>query len=90
VALETITALKQAFPRAHVICGLSNVSFGLPQRKLLNRTFLSLAAARGLDSAILDPTEPQMRRTLAAVAALLGEDEFCLGYLTMIREQEEK
>jgi cobalamin-dependent methionine synthase I len=90
VALETIWGLRQAFPKSHIICGLSNISFGLPNRRLLNRTFLSLAAARGLDSAILDPTDPQMRYTLAALATLLGEDDFCMNYLSFIREQEGK
>ncbi len=90
VALETIAGLRKAFPKAHIICGLSNISFGLPNRRLLNRTFLSLAASQGLDSAILDPTDPQMRSCLAALAALLGEDDFCMNYLTFIREQEEK
>ena len=90
VALETIWDLRQAFPNSHIICGLSNISFGLPNRRLLNRTFLSLAAARGLDSAILDPTDPQMRFTLAALTALLGQDDFCMNYLTFIREQEGK
>lgn len=88
VALETIEGLRQAFPKAHITCGLSNISFGLPNRRLLNRTFLSLAASRGLDSAILDPTDPLLRSALAALAALLGKDDFCMNYLTFIREQE--
>ena len=89
VALETIARLKLAFPQSHIICGLSNISFGLPKRRLLNRTFLSMAVARGLDSAILDPTDPEIRLTLLAAEALLGKDEFCLNYLNNIREQEE-
>ena len=79
--LEGIGAIREALPRVHLICGLSNVSYGLPGRKLLNRTFLAMAMARGLDAAIVDPLDGQLMATVYAAAALLGQDEFCLQYL---------
>ena len=73
------------FPGVHTICGLSNISFGLPQRKLLNRSFLTLMINAGLDSAILDPTMPGMMTTVYAVEALVGRDQFCMNFITAER-----
>lgn len=79
--LDTIETIKRDFPEVHTVCGLSNVSFGLPARSLLNRTFFTLAMDRGLDTVIADPCDMQLMAALAASAALLGQDEFCMGYL---------
>jgi len=54
--------------------GLSNVSFGLPRRDIINATFCAMAIASGLDAPILNPYDPLMQDTLAASAALLGYD----------------
>lgn len=54
--------------------GLSNVSFGLPARPLLNATFLGMAVGAGLTSCIANPSAPLMRETTAAIAALSGHD----------------
>jgi 5-methyltetrahydrofolate--homocysteine methyltransferase len=75
--LGAIRALRGRFPAVHAICGLSNVSFGLPARKLVNRTFLAQAIACGLDAAILDPTDPALMATLKAADMLAGRDEYC-------------
>lgn len=56
------------------IIGLSNISFGLPQRKLLNAAFLTLAVNRGLDSAILDPMDNNLQNTLLAAEVFPGRD----------------
>ena len=47
VTLGTISAIKQEFPEVKTICGLSNVSFGLPRRKYINAAFLSMAVCCG-------------------------------------------
>ena len=54
VTLETIQALRARFPKSHIICGASNVSMGLPGRKLINRTFLAMAIFAGLDTLFID------------------------------------
>lgn len=54
--------------------GLSNISFGLPKRDLLNATFCSMALASGLDVPILNPLDERMKETMAAAKALLGFD----------------
>jgi 5-methyltetrahydrofolate--homocysteine methyltransferase len=84
--LEGIKLIRQAFPDAHIVCGLSNISYGLPERKLLNRTFLPLAMNMGLDSAIMDPTDPMLMASALATSAILGQDEFCLNYISSWRQ----
>jgi len=84
-AIETVRRLREDFPDAHITCGLSNISFGLPHRNVLNRAFLPMLLAAGLDSAIIDPTEPQMMAMVVAAEALLGRDDFCMNYIAAER-----
>lgn len=83
-ALNTISVIKKELG-LNTICGLSNVSFGLPRRGTLNAAFLAMGMAAGLDSALLDPTSAKIRETIAAANVLLGNDEFCLDYISFIR-----
>ncbi len=80
VTLETMRTILAEFPKAHLTGGLSNVSFGLPARTLINRVFLTLAIEAGLDSAIIDPTDRGLMETLYAANAVLGRDRFCAKY----------
>lgn len=84
-AFETMRGLKEACPEVHLTIGLSNISFGLPMRKIVNRTFLTLAMQAGLDSAILDPLDPDMQAAIHATELVLGRDKHCLGYLRAAR-----
>jgi len=87
-ALRAIAALRERFPEVHTICGLSNVSFGLPQRKILNQTFAAMAIAWGLDGAILNPMDDRLRTTIIAAETLAGRDEWCERYLNAHRAEE--
>jgi 5-methyltetrahydrofolate--homocysteine methyltransferase len=78
--LATMRAIRAEYPKAHLTAGLSNVSFGLPARTLLNRAFLTLAIEAGLDSAIVDPTDRGLMETLYATNAVLGLDLYCAQY----------
>lgn len=80
-AIGAIKRLTDEFPGINSICGLSNVSFGLPRRSLINRNFLALGIANGLTAAILDPTDRKLISTLLSVEMLLGRDEYCEKYL---------
>ena len=62
-------------------CGLSNVSFGLPQRPAANLTFLGMAMGRGLNSAIANPSAPGIADAVTAADALAGHDENLSCYL---------
>ncbi len=86
--IEFITAVEQIMQRfkgIHTACGLSNVSFGLPSRKFMNRTFMSMAIARGLDGAIVNPLDKGMMASIIAAEALAGRDEYCMNYLKAYR-----
>ena len=85
-AIETIRRVKAKYPGVHIACGLSNVSFGLPQRKLINQTFLISAMTAGMDGAIVDPLDAKLMAFVAAAEAVLGIDEFCVDYLSKYRE----
>ena len=83
---EAVGQIMARYPGVHTSVGLSNVSFGLPVRKLLNQTFLVLLMSQGLDAAIVDPTDRQLMANIAAAEALLGRDEYCGAYLRAYRE----
>lgn len=85
-ALETLSLVNQRYPQVHTIGGMSNVSFGLPLRRLVNAVFLTMAMARGLDSAIIDPCDQRLMASIVAAEALLGRDEYCAGYLQAYRQ----
>jgi len=84
--LDAIDRIMAEFPGVHTTCGLTNVSHGLPNRRLINRTFLIMAMTRGLDSAILDPCDRQLYGSLKAATVLAGQDDFCMEYVTAFRE----
>ncbi len=86
--LETIRELKKSFPQFKTLVGLSNVSYGLPDRKLLNRTFLSMLLPAGLDAALIDPLDRELMATLRASLTLSGQDPSCLEYLQAFRRGE--
>jgi len=82
--LATVTAMREImtrYPGVHTICGLTNVSHGLPARKLVNRTFLAGAIANGMDAAIVDPTDVLLMGTLFAAEAVFGRDEYCVNLI---------
>jgi cobalamin-dependent methionine synthase I len=85
VTLDTMRAIRRGFPDAHLTMGLSNISFGLPARSYINRAFLTLALANGLDSAILDPLDREMQAALVAARLVLGLDRHCLNYTRAYR-----
>jgi 5-methyltetrahydrofolate--homocysteine methyltransferase len=84
--LRAIEEIMKRIPGVHTTCGLTNVSYGLPKRKLVNRTFLVAAVARGLDSAILDPTDNELFGALKAALLISGKDDYCMDYITAYRE----
>ena len=66
--------------------GLSNVSYGLPNRKLINHSFLLMAAYAGLDAAILDPIDTKLMSLVKVADMLTGRDPSCRGYLRAHRK----
>ncbi|MCG8403456.1 MAG: methyltetrahydrofolate cobalamin methyltransferase [Firmicutes bacterium] len=84
--LDTLRFIRAEYPAVHATCGLSNVSYGLPNRKVLNQVFMVQTMAAGMDSYILDPLDKTMMGFLYASQALLGQDPFCGQYLAAYRD----
>lgn len=86
--LNSIEIIMKTFPGIHTVCGLSNISYGLPERKFLNQTFMVMAIIKGLDGAIVDPLDKKMMAAIIAGEALAGKDEWCANYLAAYREKK--
>jgi 5-methyltetrahydrofolate--homocysteine methyltransferase len=82
---DAVRIIKDKYPDVHITSGLSNISYGLPYRRSINRVFLTLAMAAGMDSAIVDPIAEDMRAAIYATEALLGKDDYCMNYLSAFR-----
>lgn len=82
--LESIPLIKSLGP-VKMTCGLSNVSYGLPQRATINSAFLAMAIYKGLDAAILDPLDKHVMSAAVASKALLEMDEYCGSYIKAFR-----
>lgn len=85
MTLEAVRRIAEGLPGIHFTCGLSNISYGLPQRKIVNRAFLTLLMGVGLDGAILDPLDDAIMAVVKTTEMLLGNDEYCTGYLDGVR-----
>ncbi|MBF7097779.1 methyltetrahydrofolate cobalamin methyltransferase [Alkalibacter mobilis] len=81
-----ISEIKRMYPTIHVTGAVSNISFNLPARKIVNQAFTVLAMKAGLDSAILDPTDKNLMGMIYATECMLGEDEYCMEYIGAYRE----
>jgi len=85
ITLDTLTGIKKHFPMAKTVLGLSNVSYGLPQRKRLNAVFLSMAIYAGLDAVVVNPQDKELMNTLRVALALVGKDRHCRRYTRVFR-----
>jgi 5-methyltetrahydrofolate corrinoid/iron sulfur protein methyltransferase len=83
--INAIERIVTTYPGIHTACGLSNISYGLPARKFMNQTFMTMAIARGLDGAIINPLDRRMMANIIAAEALAGKDNFCVNYLKAFR-----
>lgn len=88
-ARETLKAIKLVKEKLEVktILGVSNISFGLPNRKAINHTFLSLAISNGLDLAIMNPNEESMMDVIHSYRVLNGYDKGCISYIEKYSSQ---
>ena len=96
-ALDAIKEIKNRWENINITGGMSNVSFGLPKRRLINDVFISLAIENGANSGIINPIESKIERILSinktteaydlTKSMLEGHDEFCVSYLKAFREK---
>ncbi len=80
VTLDALRLVRESLG-VHTVLGVSNVSFGLPQRENVNTAFYTLALHNGLDAAILNPCSAGMKRAYLAYQVLDGRDEQCAAYI---------
>ena len=85
ISFDINRRIHQSFEGVNTICGLSNISFGLPNRSLINSVYISLAMESGLNAAICDPLNERLMETIFAADVLLGRDPWCQRYTSAIR-----
>lgn len=86
VFTTTVKMIKAKYPNVNVTSGLSNISYSLPKRKFINRSFLAFAMAAGMDSAILDPLDTDIMGMLYATNAVLDQDNYGIKYIRAFRK----
>lgn len=86
ITLKTIEQIKSRYPSAKTVMGLSNISYGLPQRRMVNRAFLLMAAYAGLDAVILNPLDAKMMSLVRVADMLTGKDLSCKGFIRAYRK----
>jgi len=82
---DTVRMIKESFPEVKLITGLSNISYGLPARRQVNRAFVVMCMVHGLDGALIDPLDSTMMSLIMATEALLNKDQFCSKFLKGFR-----
>lgn len=85
ITYDCIKKIRNDYPEAHITCGLSNISFGMPLRSLINQTFMSMCIQIGLDSAIIDPNDRNLKGVMLAAEMLMGKDKYCQSYSKAFR-----
>lgn len=86
VCLRTIRGIKAELPEIKTVICLSAVSHGLPERRLLNRAYMSLLMHEGIDAVIMDPLDADLMMHMRATNAVLGRDEHGMEYIAAYRE----
>jgi len=87
VTLETIRLVRRELGN-NMTLGASNVSFGLPERKVINAAYLPMVLAAGVNCPIVDPTVPEVAKAILASDLLLGRDEYGMSYLRAYRARQ--
>jgi 5-methyltetrahydrofolate--homocysteine methyltransferase len=87
ITLETMRLIRDHLGN-NLVCGASNVSFGLPDRPTVNAAFLPLAMDAGLTCAITNPLIPEVRRAVLAGDLLLGHDEYAASWIRSFRAEQ--
>jgi len=88
ITLDSMQLVQQELG-VNLSLGASNVSFGLPDRKLINMAYLALAIGRGLTIAITDPTVSEIQTTLLACDLLMGRDEYSMRWIQSFRKRSQ-
>jgi len=85
MAMTAVRRIMAEIEGVHTTGGLSNISFGLPQRRVINRCFLSMMIANGFDSAIMDPLDAKAMTQVITADMIAGNDDFCMQFIKATR-----
>lgn len=88
VTLNVLCEIKRSFPITRTVMGLSNISYGLPERTRLNAAFLHMAIFAGLDAVIMDPLIDEMIGAVKVAEVLVGKDRHCRRYTRTFRNRK--
>jgi len=86
--INSVEAIMTQFKGVHTMCGLSNISYGLPERKFMNHGFAIMAIAKGLDGMIVNPLDKMMMASIVTAETLAGRDAYCAKYLKAFRNKQ--
>jgi len=89
IALDTILLVVKEFG-VNISMGASNVSFGLPDRKYLNATYIAMAIHAGLTCPITNPLVAEVSMAVLAADLSLGRDEYSMGWIKAFRKREKQ
>jgi len=84
--LDVMKHIKKTHPNVHISGAISNISYNLPVRRLVNQAFTVLAINAGMSSTVLDPLSKDLRGVILAAEAMLGLDDLCVEYVSAYRE----
>ena len=85
MVMDAVKTIMQDLKGVHTTGGLSNISYGLPQRRIINRSFLLMMMANGFDSAIMGPLDLDIMAALKTGEMLVGQDSYCMNFLKAVR-----
>lgn len=85
ITLETLRRLRYEMG-LHTVLGVSNISFGLPERVRINTAFFTMAMQNGLSAGIVNPSSESMMAAYYSFNALIGEDDNCMEYIRKCTE----
>ncbi len=83
--IRSIQAIKEHWPRVKVLSGIGNISFGLPHRGLITRTYLAMMFAIDVDAIFVDPLNRKMMSAVMSASMLIGRDKMCADYIQAFR-----
>jgi len=86
--LDAVEKIMVRYEGIHTMCGLSNISYGLPERKFMNQAFMIMAITKGLDGAIINPLDNKMMASIVTAETLAGKDDYCMEYLNAFRAKK--
>lgn len=84
---QCLSEIKRLF-KVKTVSGLSNISYNMPKRKIINRHFLTVCMAFGMDAAILDPIDKKIMTSVTTTNLLIGQDRFGRNYLQAFRNEK--